>query len=50
MLAVFFSKLSGNRNTIQTNSDVSLSNKKIEWGIKRGDNHEQLDLGSKNKQ
>ena len=35
--------------TIQTNSNVALSNTKIEWGIKRGNNHEQPDLGSKNK-
>lgn len=27
----------------------SLSSKKIEWGIKRNDNHEQPDLGSTNK-
>lgn len=28
----------------------NLDNKKVEWGIKRADNHEQPDLGSKNKQ
>lgn len=37
-------------DTIQTNGSTTLSNKKIEWGIKRGNNHEQPDLGSKNKQ
>ena len=31
----------------QTNS--TLSNKKIEWGIKRNDNHEQPDVGNENK-
>ena len=36
--------------TIKTNSDITLSNTKIEWGIKRGNNHEQPDLGSKNRQ
>ena len=36
-------------DSIQTNSDVSLSNTKIEWGIKRGNNNEQPDLGSKNR-
>lgn len=36
-------------NTIQTSSS-SLSNIKIEWGIKRGINHEQPDLGSKNRE
>ena len=37
-----------NNEIIQTSSKI-LSNKKIEWGIKRGKNHEQPDLGSKNK-
>lgn len=32
---------------IKTNSTTS--NKKIEWGIKRNDNHEQPDVGSENK-
>ena len=32
---------------IKTNSTIS--NKKIEWGIKRNDNHEQPDVGSENK-
>ena len=42
-------KLNGNliESTIVTNSTV-LSNKKIGWGIKRADNHEQPDLGSSN--
>jgi len=35
-------------NTIATSS-TALSNKKIEWGIKRNNNHEQPDLGSTNK-
>lgn len=38
-----------NFNTIFVNASV-LSNKKIGWGIKRSDNHEQPDLGSKNKE
>ena len=38
-----------NTSIIQTSSTV-LSTKKIEWGIKRGDKHEQPDLGSKNKE
>ena len=38
-----------NSKSIQTNSEISLPNTKIEWGIRRGDNHEQPDLGSKNK-
>ena len=32
---------------IDTNSSVS--NQKIEWGIKRNDNHDQPDVGSKNR-
>ena len=40
---------SANQTTITT-STSSLSNKKIGWGIKRNDNHEQPDLGSKNKE
>ena len=36
-------------SAIATNSGSILSEKKIEWGIKRGDNHEQPDLGSENK-
>ena len=36
-------------NAIATSGTV-LSNQKIEWGIKRGDNHNQPDLGKKNKE
>ena len=36
-------------NTVTTSGQV-LSNKKIEWGIKRNDNHEQPDLGKVNKE
>lgn len=39
-----------NKNSIQTSGTMAeLSNKKIEWGIKRNDNHQQPDLGSLNK-
>lgn len=39
-----------NQQTVATSSIVdTLSTKKIEWGIKRNDNHKQPDLGSKNK-
>jgi peptidoglycan-N-acetylmuramic acid deacetylase len=39
-----------NEMTIATSGNISeCSNKKIEWGIKRSDNHEQPDLGSTNK-
>ncbi len=40
--------------TVQTSSTIEniegLNNKKIGWGIKRNDNHEQPDVGSLNKQ
>lgn len=34
---------------VDTSSSNGLSNKKIGWGIKRNDNHEQPDVGSENK-
>ena len=43
-----------NNKTVYTSGEIEniqgLSNTKIEWGIKRNDNHEQPDLGSKNKE
>ena len=36
------------KNIINTNAEV-VSTKKIEWGIKRNDNHEQPDVGSENR-
>ena len=41
--------LKNDDKAIQTSSGKVLSNKKIGWGIKRADNHEQPDLGSENK-
>ena len=40
--------LASDRKAVTTSGNV-LSNKKIEWGIKRNDNHKQPDLGSVNK-
>ena len=37
-----------NSNKIITTSAQVISNKKIEWGIKRGKNHQQPDFGSEN--
>ena len=37
-----------NESGIFTNAEASLSNKKIEWGIQRKNNHEQPNLGQKN--
>lgn len=45
-LSVINSKVN---ETSVTNAE-NLSNKKIGWGIKRSDNHEQPDVGSKNKE
>ena len=38
-----------NEEVITTNAE-SMSTKKIGWGIKRNDNHDQPDVGSKNKE
>ena len=38
-----------NLQTIETCASSTISNKKLDWGIKRNDNHEQPDLGSQNK-
>ena len=47
-----FSVISLNKNSNNTGatSGSVLSNKKIGWGIKRNDNHEQPDLGKQNKE
>ena len=44
-------KLKENDNVLTTSAQTvnNLSTKKIEWGIKRKDNHQQPDLGSENK-
>lgn len=52
LLFIFtFSVMQANEQgeTMQTSSSTALSNKKIGWGIKRTDNHEQPDVGSVNK-
>ena len=36
--------------SIKTSTEISLSNFKIEWGIRRGENGKQPDLGSKNRE
>lgn len=51
IIAIFsLSIISMNRKEVEiiTNADT-VSNKKIGWGIKRNDNHEQPDVGSSNK-
>ena len=49
ILAMCIYLLFKEEQTISTNSE-SLSSKKIEWGIKRGDNNMQPDVGTVNKQ
>ena len=53
ILLIVLLTIIGNRQdkqkTVTTSSGEVLSNKKIGWGIKRSDNHEQPDLGSENK-
>ena len=44
-----FKNTDWNGGFIQTNASGELSNKKICWGIKRKDNHQQPDVGSANK-
>ena len=46
--SLFFA--TSNKTAITTSTNAELSNTKIEWGIKRGVNGEQPDLGSKNKE
>ena len=36
--------------TIQTSSNIDVSNTKIEWGIQRGKDHAQPNLGKKNRE
>lgn len=48
IFAISMSFLNGN-SSIETSSN-SISNVKIEWGIKRNDKHEQPDVGQKNKE
>ena len=44
------STINMNNRTVETMSSKTISDKKIEWGIKRGQNHLQPDLGTENKQ
>ena len=50
IIAIFsFSVISMNsQNTVQTSTEINESTK-IEWGIKRNDNHEQPDVGADRK-
>ena len=47
MFVIFVAGISSNFQVIDV-STKAISTKKIEWGIKRGKNHEQPDLGTEN--
>ena len=47
LCSFFFALIQIKEEARQTNSEV-LSTKKIEWGVKRNDDHKQPDLGSTN--
>lgn len=51
MFIFTFSVIQSNeqKQTVATSTSTALSNKKIGWGIKRTDNHEQPDVGTENK-
>lgn len=48
--SIFVANYDNKYATIQTSSAETLSNTKIGWGIKRSDNHEQPDVGARNKE
>lgn len=48
--AVKLNNINWKDNILSVNATGELSNKKICWGIKRADNHEQPDVGSSNKE
>lgn len=48
IIAFIFLFNNDKNRTLETSNGEVLSNKKIEWGIKRAENHEQPDLGNKN--
>lgn len=51
VLTISVISLKSKEDTLQTSGTATtLSNKKIGWGIKRNDNHEQPDLGKNNQQ
>lgn len=49
ILSLSYISINKKEQLIATNSGEAVSNKKIGWGIKRNDNHEQPDVGSSNK-
>ena len=49
VMIIFAASIGGNSPVIIASTSKVLSTKKIGWGIKRADNHEQPDLGAENK-
>lgn len=49
VIIIFAASIGSNSPSIIVSSNSILSTKKIGWGIKRADNHEQPDLGQENK-
>ncbi len=49
VMIIFAASIGSNSPSIIVTSGTVLSTKKIGWGIKRGDNHEQPNLGAENK-
>lgn len=49
IITIFAASIGSGSSVIIANSNAVLSTKKIGWGIKRSDNHEQPDLGAENK-
>lgn len=50
VVSIFTTNKNENKVSIQTSGNLELSNLKIEWGIKRSNNHTQPDLGKRNKE
>ncbi len=50
IISIVLTKSKENNISIPTSGSLELSNSKIEWGIKRANNHTQPDLGRKNKE
>ena len=49
VVIIFAASIGSNSPSIIASTNSVLSTKKIGWGIKRSDNHEQPDLGQENK-
>ena len=50
IVSIILARNYSSKDIIQTSSNTSLSSSKIEWGIKREKNHNQPDLGKRNRE